>query len=149
MKKLIVLFGILIPFLSIGQVSENATLRVTAPKMINLVTVADTLNTTASADTSLWNVSVPISSLGDFEYVCAADSISGTQAATIYLETSMTGGSSDDEWVLFATHTLTGAGHTEYRTAGVLVGKYVRDRIYAPTGTQSTRLVRTLKWKRM
>lgn len=147
-KGILVSIFMALAFMGMAQVSENSTYEVINNNSLGLMTQADTLSTSTSLDTSLWNVSKMISQTGEFEYVCRADSISGSTAATGYLETSMTGGASDDEWQIYSTFTINGAGTTEYKISGTLIGKYVRDRIYAPSGTQSTRLIRTLKWRK-
>ena len=147
MKKLALIL-IFLPILGFSQVSQDSTYMVVKNYIVNIVSQADTLNTSTSLDTSLFTMPYSISQAGEFEYIVAADSISGTQEATIYIEVSTTGGVSDNEWTLYATHTLTGAGHTEYRSTGKLLGRYIRDRIYAPSGTQSTRLVRIFRWRK-
>ena len=148
MRKIFLILVGLVPVFVFGQVSENSTYQVKTSRFVQLMTAADTLSCSTSLDTSLWNVSMLINANTEFEYVCAVDSLSGATGATLYLETSMTGGATADEWQIYDTHTINGAGHTEYRTVGKLYGKYIRDRIYAPSSTQSTRLVRTLKYRR-
>lgn len=151
MKKffIVLVFLIIGSVMSFGQaVTTNSTYTIITGDFVGLQTSADTLSCSSAADTSTWTPGYPIYTNGQFEYTCEVDSISGATGATGYLETSATGGASDDEWDQYATFTINGSGHTEYRTTGRLYGKYIRDRIYAPSSTQSTRLIRKIKWRK-